>query len=182
MKCASAAIAFVGVLLAIPAAAAEEEEEKSWVPKPPDPVRTSARLAADASYRRVIDVPMLMLGAAGSLGSERRSGGWHAQAHVLRGRTDEGLTVTSIDAGATGECRADRLRLGMSFRITYLDIARATAAPHIDTVGPGLAWSLGYDVTRADDGSGLLATAIFSMDGLRDAVLWGPSLEIGWRF
>jgi hypothetical protein len=139
---------------------------------------TAFRLAAVGSYRSIYDLSLV--GGGGSLaieGTGPLAGGFDAQ--FFLGRSFGGLSFTDGRAmGTLGGLLAPGLRLTGGLGLEVVTITRATDGSLLVSAGAAGMARLQYDFER---GSGVFLKADFDVY-LGSAVIWGPTVGVGYRF
>lgn len=139
---------------------------------------TALSLAFVGSYRSVYDLSLV--GGGGALrieGTGPFAAGFDAQ--FFAGRSLGGLSFTDSRAMATiGGLLAPGLRLGGGLGLDVVTITRATDGTLLTSLGAAGMARIQYDFER---GGGPFLNADFDVF-LGSAVIWGPTLGVGYRF
>ena len=187
-------VAAAALLLAHPASAqvgepsyspVESEEETETPPKepppPPDahPSHQLTRVSLVAGYRGVFDLQAGGVGAALSYGGDKAVSG-NFNLRILGGRTLGGLGIFELAPTGTVEfVLGEGFRAGVGAGLSVFSITRATTGDLVLSCGPtGLA-RFGYDFAPR---KAMFVLMDFDAQWQAGAVVWGPTLGVGYRF
>jgi hypothetical protein len=192
---ASVAIAvFVAAALVAPAARADDPIPPSSAPEPsareggddategPSASWRSVvvRVGAIGAYRGLFDLRILGGGLAASIGGESQTVGGHANMYIVKAQSAAGLQVVEWGLSGTAEWRVDNVRLGFGGGWTYFGVQRATDGSFLQSFGPMALLRAGYDFGER---SGLYVLGDCQVQlQAGDAVVWGPTVQLGYRF
>jgi len=157
----------------------------SDLPPPPTPRSKSTfstKLWAGPEYQKLFDVSMYSAAFGISLGAQRGISGWYAEMQGNLGETVHGLSIYEYWLGASWEGKIDRLHLGLGLHFGVLGISRATTGGIMSGGGAGGFGFASYDLYQSEDGHAVYVGARMTVDTLSDALLWGPSASLGWRY
>lgn len=159
-----------------PSAASEPEPEPAPKPKGSTLVTRAALMGA---YRGIHDLSAFAGGLGVSIGSETPNGGAYFNAHGMVGSTMAGLRVFDFGATVTGELHTQGLRFGGGGGASYFGVRRATTGAILGSVGPMALICLGYDFGESPG-----PWVLLDLEGQLQAaaLVWGPTLLLGWRF
>ena len=144
-----------------------------------EPSHTVTRLAAVGLYRNVYDVDLAGGGASLSYGGDYPVSGAF-EMRVAGGRSLHGLGFADVTGMGTFQAKVGGgLRLGLGAGLDVLAIGRATSGNLMGGLGlAGLARA-GYDFGA---GRGLFVDVDCAFMFTLEAVVWGPDLQLGYRF
>jgi hypothetical protein len=163
-----------------PEATAPERGDDAVESPPPSWRALVLRLGAVGAYRGLYDLNVLGGGVALSIGGESQTVGGHGNLRVIDGRTPAGLHVFEWALTGTVEWRVDNVRLGFGGGWTYFGVQRATDGSWVQSLGPVALLRGGYDFGERS-GAFLLADCQIQLQA-GGAYVWGPTLELGYRF
>ena len=158
------------------------EAPPSDEPPPPPPTRPShtvTSLSLVGGYRGFFDLQAGGVGAALSYGGDRAVSG-HFNLRILGGRTLGGLGIFELAPSGTVEfALGEGFRFGLGGGFSVFSVTRATTGNLVISCGPtGLA-RFAYDFAphRA-----MFILTDFDAQWQAGAIVWGPTLGVGYRF
>ena len=138
------------------------------------------RVGAVGAYRSVYDLRILGGGLAASIGGESQTVGGHANMVLVKAQSGAGLQVVEWAVTGTVEWRVDNVRLGFGGGWTYFGVQRATDGSYLQSFGPTALLRAGYDFGEK---SGFYVLGDWQAQlQAGGAVVWGPTLQAGYRF
>jgi hypothetical protein len=150
-------------------------------PAPSDnrPSHSVTRLSVVAGYRGLFDLQVAGAGVALSYGGAAPVSG-HFNLRLMGGRTLGGLGIFELAPSGTVEfALGEGFRFGLGAGLSLFTISRATNGNLVGSCGPtGLA-RVAYDFAphRA-----MFILTDFDAEWQAGAVVWGPTLAVGYRF
>jgi hypothetical protein len=190
---AAAAVFAVGALVArearadeppsstpAPEAAAGEGGDATTESSPASWRSVVLRVGTIGAYRGLFDLRILGGGLAVSIGGESQTIGGHANMYLLKAQSAAGLQVVEWGLSGTAEWRVDNVRLGLGGGWTYFGVQRATDGSFLQSFGPMALLRAGYDFGER---SGLYVLGDCQVQlQAGAAVVWGPTVQLGYRF
>jgi hypothetical protein len=144
-----------------------------------EPTHMVTRIAALGLYRGVYDLGFTGGGASLSYGGDYPVSGAF-EMHVAGGRSVGGLGFADVTGMGTFQGKvAGGLRLGLGAGLELLSIGRATSGNLMGGVGIASLARAGYDFGT---GHGFFVDADCAFMFTFEAVVWGPELQLGYRF
>jgi hypothetical protein len=158
-------------------------------PPPPSPDRGfSTQLFAGPGYQRLFhsSIPGAEIGAF--FGGVRGISAWYGGFDAFLGRMDYGLFTWAFAMRSMWEARLGRAHVGVTFGPVFAGVQRATDSSMMASVGVGGSAFVTVDLYQADLkalflGAKLRADVFVGSDASGNAaVLWGPTVAVGWRY
>jgi hypothetical protein len=154
----------------------------------PEPPSWLLRGSAGYAHRRLYGVPINALDVSAAVGGAASPISGQGLVDVLFGQTEQGLPFHQIGVGGAVEGDVGRLRIAGVMRVSFMTFGRATVANDIGTFGLGFDLVTSFDVVRVTPLDSVYLQAKLTSDLLNGgehaptAVLWGPSVALGYRF
>jgi hypothetical protein len=138
----------------------------------------SYKVAGGARLKRLHEVPIYQGGADLDFGSRMGDLAIFAGPDLALGKTDAGLSTTSVRVHFDIQHAIERVWLGAIADIGYLRIRRVTESSSLTTLTAGVGVLLEIDVVEFDRAALFIGARgdVEAPDGM-----WGLTLNLGWR-